>query len=208
MHFNTHDLTGKIYGRLTVISQADNIGCRIAWLCHCECGRWSTVVAHSLLSGTARSCGCLRRELSSKRMMSHGYARRWQITPEFRVWARMLRRCNYSRGSSYYRYGGRGISVCDRWSEFMNFFMDMGPRPSSKHSIDRINNDGNYEPGNCRWATQKEQCQNTSKVRIFTVNGRSQTVSAWGEEYGIKRSTIYARLKRGLSIEQALKLAD
>ena len=207
MHFNTKNLTGHKFGRLTVLSQSKNIGRRVAWNCQCECGYLCVAISHLLTSGCTRSCGCLRVDVSRKRMTIHGHAKRGAVIPEHKVWTRMWNRCNDQTFSNYARYGGRGIKVCERWLSFQPFLDDMGPRPSVKHSIDRINNDGNYEPGNCRWSTQLEQMQNTSCTRVFTINGQSMSVAAWCRKYGVKYTTVLARLKRGHSMEQALEVS-
>jgi hypothetical protein len=116
-----------------------------------------------------------------------------------------MTRCRNPHSQDYERYGGRGIVICERWNKFENFLADMGPRPSG-HSIDRVNNDGNYEPGNCRWATNTQQIRNQSTNRIVTLHGRSQSVAAWAEECDIKADTVRHRLDRGLSAEQALEI--
>lgn len=204
MHFNTMDLSGETFGRLTVLNKAANVSGRVAWECQCECGRRCIAIAHLLRSGGTRSCGCLRVETSTNRMTAHGYAKKGAVAPEHKVWTGMLKRCDEKNSDRYERYAGRGITVCDRWRNFQNFIDDMGPRPSPKHSIDRINNDGNYEPGNCRWATQREQVENSTTAKIFTVDGRSQSISAWAREVGVNATTISSRLKRGLPFEQAI----
>lgn len=143
------------------------------WLCRCSCGVVRVVRRGSLVSGNSRSCGCLSAELAAKRavgmgkkygpiaMLSHGGARRGRLTPEYKVWRGVLSRCLNPHVACYERYGGRGITVCARWREsFAHFLSDMGPRPTPQHSIDRINNEGNYEPSNCRWATNEVQAKN------------------------------------------------
>lgn len=125
---------------------------------------------------------------------------------EYRIWNAMKRRCDSPNGKSYHRYGGRGISVCQEWRESFNAFMrDMGPRPSLNHTIERIDNDGNYEPGNCRWATRHEQGSNKSNNRVITHGGRSQTISQWSRETGLSVAMIQQRLDRhGMSVARAL----
>lgn len=121
------------------------------------------------------------------------------------VWRGMKRRCYSPKCAKYPRYGGRGIRVCDRWLEsFDNFLADMGPRPSPEHSIDRIDNDGNYEPSNCRWATREEQQRNTSRARMITIGGRSAPLAEWEKLSGMGRDAVRARLRRGWSPEEAL----
>lgn len=205
MHFNTVDLVGQTFERLTVLSKAPNRGRRVAWNCQCVCGRTCVVIAYLLKSGSTRSCGCLKVEVSTKRMTVHGHARGGNVSLEYKVWCGMLKRCNDLSCVQYQRYGGRGIRVCERWREFKNFYADMGPRPSAKHSIERKNNDGNYDPENCRWATQSEQMQNTSAVKLLTFNGQSKSLAAWSREFGVKQTTLSARLRRGWPVERAIK---
>jgi hypothetical protein len=124
---------------------------------------------------------------------------------EYNTWCQIKRRCLNSNDTAWPNYGGRGITICDKWAEsFEAFFNDVGPRPSRKHSIDRLNNDGNYEPGNVRWATQREQMQNTRRNRYVTLNGETKTVMEWSRVTGVHFNTIRARLNRGLSPEEAL----
>ena len=161
----SRDLTGLKFGRLTVRQFAgqDRHGNRL-WLCDCACGGTVTVIKGSLSSGRTRSCGCLQREFIVRRNTTHGLS----DTPEYRAWRDMLSRCENPNTRYYELYGGRGISVCDRWrGSFEMFYADMGPRPSPRHSIDRIDNDGDYEPGNCRWATWTEQ--NANKRPRYTA---------------------------------------
>ena len=134
----------------------------------------------------------------------HGATTQRSKSPEYIVWSAMHDRCRNPNNKRFARYGGRGISVCERWWEFPLFLEDMGLRPQG-HSIERINNDGNYEPENCRWATRVEQAANQAHSRLITAFGRTLTVSAWGRELGIERTTIRDRLKRGLSPEEALR---
>jgi hypothetical protein len=167
--------------------------------CVCDCGTTKVIRYDDLRSGRTLSCRCLIKEKSR----THGKSR----TPIYKCWEAMLARTTNPNNTAYAQYAGRGISVCDRWSGpngFANFYQDMGQRPSLGHSIERINNDGNYEPGNCRWATQKEQCRNTRKNVLISFQGRTQCISAWAEELGINTSTLYDRLvRRNWSIEKA-----
>lgn len=192
------DLAGQRFGRLTVVCLVDAAR-PTRWSCACDCGAAVSVAAHCLRNGDTKSCGCL----SSERFRSHGRSG----TPTHKSWVAMKIRCTYPSAPNFHRYGGRGISVCERWLKFENFLADMGERPSADHSLDRINNDGNYEPGNCRWATRKEQARNTPNVVLITINGRTQSRAAWLEEAGIPYPTFQSRVRDyGYSPEEAIAL--
>jgi len=153
-----NDLTGKRFGRLTVLCMEEHtIGKPVRWKCQCDCGNITFPQTTPLYSGRTKSCGCFKRDLKFK----HGYAAKGNRTPEYRAWYHIIQRCGKENSQGYDDYGARGISVCDRWKEsYSNFLEDMGERPSPKHSIERLNNDGNYEPSNCKWATTQEQARN------------------------------------------------
>lgn len=132
--------------------------------------------------------------------LKHGMCR----TAEYRAWSGMRDRCNRKGNAAWRYYGGRGITVCERWQSFENFLQDMGLRPSRQHSIDRINTDGNYEPGNCRWATKKEQSNNSRANNIISFQGQQRTLAEWADHTGIPRNTIKLRQRRGWPIERML----
>lgn len=198
---------GDRFGRLVVISEASRNprrpGHRL-WLCRCDCGQERTVEAECLKRRGWRSCGCFAREniaALGRQKRTHGR----RNTPEYAAWCQMRRRCQDPTGKSYQNYGGRGIRVCEEWSQsFEAFFACLGPRPSDKHSLDRIDNDGDYEPGNCRWATSKEQSRNQRTNHPLTHEGRTQPLSAWAEEKGMKIHTLLRRIRAGWPVDVAL----
>lgn len=161
------NLTNQKYGRLLVISRADSDARgRSRWLCRCDCGNKTTVGVSNLGNGKTKSCGCLRQELTSIRRTTHGHTVNGHRSRTYTSWEGMIKRCENPNNNRYHYYGGRGITVCKRWKLFDNFLADMGERPEGS-SIDRYpDNDGNYEPDNCRWATSKEQCANRRKASI------------------------------------------
>ena len=185
---------GSQVGRWTVLG-SEGHG---RWLCRCECGTEASVMASELKPERSKQCRNCRN-------LRHGAARVNMQTKEYVTWCAVISRCCTATASKYRNYGGRGITVCQRWREsFEAFIQDMGECPSPKHSIDRINNDGHYEPGNCRWATMKEQARNRSSNVRFTISGHTRTLAEWAEVAGIKYGTLHSRLKRGWTIERAL----
>lgn len=173
---------------------------RIAWSFSCDCGNSGIIDSGSLIRGKDH-CGCQTFSRKSKAKTIHGMVG----TPEYKSWQGILERCYNPKIRSYNRYGGRGISVCDEWkSSFERFYSYIGPKPSPKHSIDRIDNNGNYEPGNIRWANQTVQCRNRSTLRFITIDGVTNCASVWLEKFGISRTTFMRRLKKGMSEIEAL----
>lgn len=188
---------GKTFGRLTV-NRIEYRSGRAFCVCSCECGRNSVVLSSRLWNGHTVSCGCFRRELAASLSKTHGKSK----TGAYSSWLAMKHRCMNPNGTDWDRYGGRGIKVCERWNRFENFLADMGERPNGME-IDRKDNDGNYEPGNCRWATRTEQNRNSSRTHKLTVGDETLSVSEWAERTGIKARLILARLARGWTAERA-----
>lgn len=210
-----HDWTGCVVGRLTVeyrVQPQPFSKQGPVWFCRCTCGNTTQVTSGSLKNGNTRSCGCLGRETASarwqKRWMTIGLNGKtkhgWHGTSEYRAWTSMINRCVNPRNKSFPAYGGRGITVCERWlHSFLNFLADMGPCPAG-FSLDRIDNDGAYEPGNCRWTTRLVQSNNRRNNRHITFNGKTLTVAQWEREQRYPRTTIKNRLHHGWSIERAI----
>lgn len=188
------------FGRL-VAQRAELRDGVVWWFCRCDCGNTITVRGESLRRGTTKSCGCLRRELVAARTRKTNAIERH---PLYHVWVGMRARCRNPNDPRFASYGGRDIVVCERWRDFWKFVEDVGPRPSTKHTLDRRDNAGPYSPENCRWATSKEQQRNSRANQTLTFDGRTQCIAAWAEEMGIAMGTLRARLGLGWSIDQAL----
>ena len=168
------------------------------WTCRCRCGKTTVVLEASLLSGNTKSCGCVHNK-PRKHGMCQSYI--------YKIWAGMLSRCNRPNHVSYHNYGGRGIRVCHRWEKFENFYKDMGDRPSKNHTLERLNNDGNYDPKNCVWATYTEQGQNKRETFRVTYLGRTQSVTAWAREVGISHWSLKNRLLKGATVKEAMTIS-
>lgn len=167
--------------------------------CRCDCGAVKFFQSAHLISGASKSCGCLRREATSKRRTAHGMSK----TRLYYVWYSMKKRCINPKVEKYHCYGGRGISYCKEWETFEGFFNSMGNRPTEKHELDRIDCDGNYEPANCRWVTRKEQRRNTRRNRMITFNGQTLCLAEWADRLSINYGTLKSRFKNGWSTERA-----
>ena len=190
---------GEKYGRLTIL---ENYHPKSEVLCKCDCGTIKTIKAWYVYSGNTRSCGCLLTEHRRNLRYKHG----WSETRLFNIWENMRGRCYCKTNRVYKWYGGRGISICKEWDDFVAF-KDWALANGYKDdlTIDRINPLGNYEPNNCRWATKKEQQNNKTNNKYYTFNGVKHTVAEWAEIYSIDKYTLYSRLgKCGWSIEKAL----
>ncbi len=205
---------GDRVGKLVVIARAPKLPEQThymkRWEVQCDCGTRKVVWQGSLKVSV--SCGCVRRERAKENIKKARAAPRNQYRthgmtrePIWNIWVDMRKRCRNPNAYAYERYGGRGISVCARWEEFANFFEDMGDRPSPKHTLDRIDNDGDYCKENCRWATRKEQARNRSSNRMLQAFGKTMTLAEWSIETGLNATTITRRIDFArLSVEDAL----
>ncbi len=193
------DITGKRFGKWTVIGDAPGRGPTHPYVrCRCDCGTEKNINKGSLKRGHSNSCaGCRSYSHLRNRPVLHGHATGYTVSAEYSSWKAMKRRCYNKNNKKYKHYGGRGIKVCDQWlHSFSNFLADMGHKPTPKHSIERDEVNGNYEPSNCHWATIKEQSMNTTRTVSVTFKGHTKTLIQWAEDFGIKRPTLYARYKR------------
>ena len=192
------ELTGRRFARWFVIGKSNERGKfgQVYWDCRCDCGVERRVLGANLANGVSESCGCLALE----RATIHGMDR----TPTHWAWAGMIQRCENPKYKFYHRYGGRGIKVCDRWrGSFAAFLEDMGPKPDGM-SLDRIDNDGDYEPGNCRWASITRQLRNREVTVYLEFRGERKPLGDWADQFGIPVRRVRQRLGKGWTVEQAL----
>lgn len=188
------DITGKEYGRWKVLGfLGDGM-----WLCRCVCGTEKPVDGQSMKSGRSTGCYCQH----GKGKITHGLSR--SEDKPYKVWWDMIARCEDKEHESYHNYGGRGIVVCEEWHDVLQFYKDMGPRPGPEYSIDRVDNDGDYKPANCRWATRKEQQRNRRNNTFLTVRGERKTIAEWAEVMEVDRGLIIDRIRAGWDEEDAV----
>lgn len=204
------DLTGQRFGRLTVIERVETPtghGRAARWKCVCDCGNITEKPTTSMLrSGQSTSCGCLRQERSLEVHSTHGDGHHKDRNRLYQIWADMKHRCNSPKARAWKNYGGRGIKVCEAWNHYEMFKLwALANGYQDNLTLDRIDVNGDYEPSNCRWATYKQQANNTRKNINLTLQGKTQSLQQWAEELGIPRTTIVNRLRRGWSVEDALK---
>jgi hypothetical protein len=193
---------GEVFGKWTALETAQKTAQKV--LCSCECGTVRQVSNGNLKSGLSKSCGCSTVASSKSRMTTHGKSR----TPEHVAWNNAKARCHRKTHPRYADWGGRGIEMCERWrNSFEAFLEDMGPRPGPNYSIDRIDGNKGYEPGNCRWATSQEQSENRPDwVNAITFNGETLSMTQWAKRVGISRKSLYDRIALGWPVEKALTL--
>jgi hypothetical protein len=201
------DLMGRTFGLLTVIrfSKSVRVGVhstRLYWLCRCKCGNQTEAQGENLKTGNTVSCGCMQgKRIAPIRDPLHCKS------AERTAWRAMWARCTYPKAIRYARYGGRGITVCDRWKDFSLFLEDLGPRPSAEYSLDRFPNvDGHYEPGNVRWGTLIQQARNKGDFNVMVpLDGKLVTVAEWAEVTGRDPFRVRSRISRGWSPERAVE---
>ncbi len=185
------DLSGQVFGSLTVIGRDDKLKSKSRWNCRCVCGALVTCTTGNLRTKRSTRCMCALRKVARERQTKHGLDK----SPEHRAWSGMRSRCQDHNSRSFQQYGGRGITVDPRWESFELFLKDMGPKPSSEHSLDRYpDNNGPYSPDNCRWATRLEQANNKRNNRELTFHGRSMNISQWAREVGMSEDTLERRI--------------
>lgn len=197
------NLAGQKFGRLTVVKFFEKRGHNTYWLCKCDCGNEKIICKYSLTSGKTKSCGCLNSEISRKNHTSHNLSK----TRIYNIWVKMKSRCLNSNDFKFKNYGGRGILICDEWKNDFKTFYDwsIANGYADNLTIDRIDNNGNYEPKNCRWATAKEQANNKRNNKRLTYNNMSLTVSEWSNLLNLPTSTIESRIyKHHWSVQKAL----
>jgi len=197
---------GSVFTRWTVVAKVESrktpCGTKKAyWLCQCDCGERVEVRAEHLNSGRTQSCGCLHKEIAAGMKLTHGESR----TPLHMVWCSIIQRCENPKNKWFKNYGGRGISVFPGWHDYATFLRDMGPKYQSGLTIDRENNDGNYEPGNCRWVTNKVNCRNQRQTIRVEWDGQLVSLNELAELHGIKKMTAYNRFRlKGWTVRQSL----
>ncbi|MBO3398543.1 hypothetical protein JJB71_13440 [Clostridium perfringens] len=199
------NLIGKRFGKLKVVKQSHSKNYRRYWECECDCGNKTIVTTSRLKNGHTKSCGCLSKEVTTKRNTKHGK----RNTRIYEIWAGMKKRCLNKKSISYKNYGGRGVSICEEWKnsfeKFYNWAINNGYNENL--TIDRIDVNGNYEPNNCRWCTKKEQSNNKRNNRYITINKETKTLSEWANYYKIKSKVVENRINRyKWSIEEALEI--
>lgn len=203
-HKNATNVTGLRFGRLVALGPVARLRRQIVWLCECDCGNTARVILKCLMAGETRSCGCLRSEICRAQLTTHGM----RNSRLYKTWQSMKTRCTNPKSNVYAFYGGRGISVCDEWMhDFEAFHAYISQLPGfgvKGNTLDRIENNGNYCPGNVRWASMPEQQRNRRSNRKITHNGKTQCVKEWAEEFHMKHTTLSDRLERGWTMERAL----
>lgn len=199
---NYIDITGQKFGMLIAVKKVECKNVRVHWECQCDCGNTVIVAANNLKNGHTKSCGCYKQQRGVDANIRHGQTG----TRLYKIWTDMKYRCTNPQDNRYQNYGGRGIKVCDEWSNDFKTFYDwaMVNGYSKELTIDRIKVNGNYEPSNCKWSTYKEQANNTTKNHFVTINGVTKTISQWSDFSGVRSHTILKRIQAGWPVYDLL----
>ena len=196
------DLIGQKFGRLTPNKMIGlHKGRSCIWLCQCDCGNEKIVSSNSLVQGNVKSCGCLFKEGNNKK---HGHAIKNKESKIYASWKSMIQRCTNKNNKRYKDYGGRGITICERWLKFNNFLEDMGEKPKGL-TLDRINNNRGYCKGNCKWSSYMSQMRNTRRNNLIIIDGQTMCVEDACKKYNIKSKTAHTRIKRGWTTEEVFR---
>lgn len=195
-------LIGLTFGRLTVLERAGHYRKKLTYRCKCQCGNEKVVLGCGLRNGHTRSCGCLRHDATHK--VTHGQTRGERRSATYQTWVGLRPRCYNPKERSYPNYGGRGITVCERWATFKNFLADMGERPPGK-TIDRIDGSKGYSKDNCRWANKVQQIRGRRNTRLVEFGGVTKPLAEWAEEMGLKYDTLFMRLRR-MPLDRAMTM--
>jgi hypothetical protein len=197
------NITRDRYSNLIVISSAGQQGKRSLWNCLCDCGNTKVVSLSDLRSKKVKSCGCLRIRTIKELRTSHGLSTNTNLKSEYGIWIKMKQRCNNPTCRYYKDYGARGITVCESWANsFEKFLSDMGSRPSKNHTIERVNNGGNYEPSNCEWATRQSQSYNRRTSKMLVFNSQTKSMSEWCSVLGLDYYKVRYYTGKGLPLDQ------
>lgn len=193
------DISGLKFHRLLVLERTPRKGSSAYWLCRCDCGNIKEVRGSELKDGNTKSCGCFSKDYHRDKNLKHGYAKKQNRHPMYESWKSMLQRCENPKATRYDRYGGRGISVCDRWHDFSQFEKDMAKTWNKGLTLERIDNNANYEPSNCRWATRSEQLCNTNRTVFLTAHGLIMSLTEWARCLGVNPKAFNTRKRLGWS---------
>lgn len=206
---DNESMIGKRFGRLVVVSKAvDGTPSNTMWTCACDCGRTKTIREFHLRKGHTQSCGCLRKDIASVTAINNSTTHGLRKTRLYRLWLHIKERCNNPNCAAFNNYGGRGIRVCDEWTKSFQAFYDWAHANGYRDdlTIDRIDTNGDYCPDNCRWASMKEQANNTRANALITFNGETHTMSEWANIIGINYSTIRSRRRAGRTPAEILSI--
>jgi hypothetical protein len=196
-------MAGRRFGSLLVLARAGSKDGRATWLCRCDCDTEKEILGYKLRAGSPRSCGCRTAALIAAAKRKHGHRSNRNMSKTYRTWCAIMGRCRNPKNRAYPNYGGRGITVCDRWLDFRNFLTDMGERPP-RRTIERKDNDRGYSPDNCRWATRTQQARNRRSTRLVPLDGRMMPLAEALARQGIKPGTFHMRMRRGWPLQRAL----